>query len=418
MPNLWQDAHTLRYRLAVAMVSLLLYSASYVFALDYNDIRELVRNQVPDEAIINVVLQSDSLEISDQEADELRSLGASQRLIDILVITPFDFEDVRQLLINRVPEQAIMNVVRQSRVIPLTTDEIGELRVMGASEELIAFLIVRARELSPDVYERIGDGTGTVLTLDDLQNGSGYYVNDSGVVVYSNPEVVVSPPTIIYQDSEPYYYPDYHDSYYNYSPFGGFYYYSRGRDRGRRPSPPPPPRERPSPPPRPPAGGRPPEVKPQPPKGYAVPPPKGPSDNGRPRPPAVRPPPQGGNKPTPPPAGNRPPPGEGRPRPPAGGNRPPARPPSPPPAGKPEARPPRPEGGNRPAQKPPASRPPAQKPPASKPPAAKPPAAKPLAVKPERPARPNPPGRAEKQERPSRSPNKPGSGKRPIQEEP
>lgn len=356
MPNRQYRIHSFRHRLAIAVASLLLLSAGHLLGLDYNDIRELVRNQVPDDAIINVALQSDSLEISDEEADELRSLGASQRLIDVLVITPLDFEDVRQLLVNKVPEQAIINVVRQSRVTPLTSDKIGELRVHGASEELIAFLIVRARELSPDAYARVGDGTGTVLTLDDLQNSSGYYVNDSGVVVYSNPEVVVSPPTVIYQESEPYYYPDYHDSYYNYSPFGGFYYYSRGRDRGRRPPPPPP--ERPSRPPRPPSGGKPPEMKPQPPKGQIAPPPKGPPDNGKPRPPAVRPPPQGGNKPTPPPAGNRPPPTAGRPQPPAGGNRPPpARPPSSPPAAKPEARPPRPDAGSRPVQKTPPSRP-------------------------------------------------------------
>lgn len=386
------------FLLTLLLVALAMGKAS---ALDYNDIRELMRNKVPEEVIINVVLQGDPLDVSIQQIQELRAMGASQRLVDLLMESYLDLDDVKQLLVNKVPERAIINVVRQSKVAPFRDEELEQLRAFGATEALLGALLSATQALDAETYARVGDGTGTVLTTDDLNPGSPYYVEGSGVTVYSSPEVVVTPPTVIYENN---YYTDYPDGYYNYLPLGGYYYYSRGSQRDRR-HPPPPPREEP-----PPSRPRPPSAnKPKPPvevQQHHKLPTTLPS-NPPPRPPAVRPTPE--NKPPPstggrpvPPAGQRPSPGINRPPPPSSG----ARPPSsggrlPPPAVKPETKPSRPQAGNRPSSRPSENRP--------------------TTVKPEKPDRSKPPSLPEKPSRPSRSPGKSeGRGKQmpPPKEEP
>jgi hypothetical protein len=50
-------------------------------ALDFNDVKNLIGNQVAETVIQNMVGQDSSLVITDSQANELRSLGASETLV-------------------------------------------------------------------------------------------------------------------------------------------------------------------------------------------------------------------------------------------------------------------------------------------------------------------------------------------------
>lgn len=57
-------------------------------ALDVNDVRNLIKNKVPEDAIINMVKNEGTIYITPEEAKEFRSLGASDKLITALRPTP------------------------------------------------------------------------------------------------------------------------------------------------------------------------------------------------------------------------------------------------------------------------------------------------------------------------------------------
>lgn len=281
----------------------------------------------------------------------IRGITGAKRFFSALLLTMFvsvsafamDYEDIKELIRHKVPEQSIINVVRQGVDFVLTGEQADELRYVGASEELIAALTLAGAELNNADAYAIGDGTGDFMTLGDLdpnstvlsvppasgdqdviydENGKAYYLDPATGVYYENPPyaspsyepqpgiVIDSSPTIIYDSSYyDYSYPTY-DSY----NWGGFYW-SNDRHRPRPPS----------------------------------------------RPPAHRPPPSRPGRPHGPPPAGRPPGG----RPPAGR----------PPSGKPP-------GGRPPAGKPPGGRPPAGKPPGGRPPGGRPPGGKPPKIRP------------------------------------
>ena len=59
-----------------------------VRALDSNDVKNLIRNQVPEETIINIVKADGTIFVTLEEADEFRALGASESLVTTLRPTP------------------------------------------------------------------------------------------------------------------------------------------------------------------------------------------------------------------------------------------------------------------------------------------------------------------------------------------
>lgn len=50
-------------------------------ALDFNDVRNLIKNQVAENTIISVAQQDPNLSITSAQADELRGMGASENLV-------------------------------------------------------------------------------------------------------------------------------------------------------------------------------------------------------------------------------------------------------------------------------------------------------------------------------------------------
>lgn len=66
---------------ALVLAATVVVAVSSVSALDFNDIRNLIANQVSETVIQNMVRQDASLAITDSQANELRGLGASESLV-------------------------------------------------------------------------------------------------------------------------------------------------------------------------------------------------------------------------------------------------------------------------------------------------------------------------------------------------
>ncbi|MCD7897853.1 MAG: hypothetical protein LUG50_14455 [Planctomycetaceae bacterium] len=66
---------------AVAAATALFFTVAGAQALDYNDLRNLVSNNVSDSVILNMVQQDSNLAITVEEANELRRLGASESVV-------------------------------------------------------------------------------------------------------------------------------------------------------------------------------------------------------------------------------------------------------------------------------------------------------------------------------------------------
>lgn len=67
--------------LALVVAATVLVAVSTASALDFNDIKNLIANQVSESVIQNMVRQDTSLAITDGQANELRGLGASESLV-------------------------------------------------------------------------------------------------------------------------------------------------------------------------------------------------------------------------------------------------------------------------------------------------------------------------------------------------
>lgn len=70
-----------RGTVGLVVAAVVVMAASAASALDYNDIKNLIANNVSETVIANMVGQDASLAITPGQADELRSLGASETLV-------------------------------------------------------------------------------------------------------------------------------------------------------------------------------------------------------------------------------------------------------------------------------------------------------------------------------------------------
>lgn len=197
-----------------------------------------------------------------------------------------DYSDVKNLMQNQVSESVVINMVQQSGPIAVTSEQLDELRLMGASETLIAALqstgaaaastppgvtityVEPPEDPSPTSYVE----PSTVVQPSTTAGTATYYdpgvsFTESGVTYYYDPStgtyIAGSPsPTVIYEsptyvEVPTYAYPSY--PYYNYGPSWGFSINLGGRDRPHyRPGRPPGGGHRPPPH----VGGRPPGGRP------------------------------------------------------------------------------------------------------------------------------------------------------------
>lgn len=66
---------------AAAIAAIVLSSGAAAFALDIADVKALVRNNVDEDVIVSMMLESGSLSATERDVSELRSLGASETLV-------------------------------------------------------------------------------------------------------------------------------------------------------------------------------------------------------------------------------------------------------------------------------------------------------------------------------------------------
>lgn len=150
-----------------------------------------------------------------------------------------DYNDVRNLVSNKVSEQVILNMLQQSNPVAVTNDQANELRRMGASETLIAGLrsmggtTTAAATPAPQNWSYVeSDGSGSVPSTVVVQPSTSpqvvqtypstttyvdpnvtYYDTSGSVIVTSPPTVVYETPTYVevptYTTYPYYYYPSY-----------------------------------------------------------------------------------------------------------------------------------------------------------------------------------------------------------------
>lgn len=120
-----------------------------------------------------------------------------------------DYNDVSNLLQNNVSQDVIANMVRQSGGIAITADQETQLRGQGATETLLATM--RGTSASDSITYVNSDGTTyTVPSGSTTSSSTTTYVDPSSTTYYypSSP-VVTSPPTVVYETSPTYVYPGY-----------------------------------------------------------------------------------------------------------------------------------------------------------------------------------------------------------------
>lgn len=176
-----------------------------------------------------------------------------------------DYNDVKNLLVNQVPEQTIVNMLRQSGTMTITESQAAELRSMGATESLLAAMPRRTETTTAAPQEQWSyvDSDGTVYSSEQapptivaepsiaspgkviesypsttyMDPNVTYYDSDGSVIVTSPPTVVYESPT--YVEVPTYVYPEH---YYPSSPswsfsfgFGNSHRYRGGRPYHGRP---------------------------------------------------------------------------------------------------------------------------------------------------------------------------------------
>lgn len=172
-----------------------------------------------------------------------------------------DYNDVRNLVSNKVSEQVILNMLQQSNPVAVTTDQANELRRMGASETLIAGLRNMggttgvATTPAPQSWSYVeSDGSDTIPSTVVVQPSTSpqvvqtypstttyvdpnvtYYDTSGNVIVTAPPTVVYETPTYVEVPSYPYYYyPSYPYRYRSGSSWSfSFGFGGGGRDYGR-----------------------------------------------------------------------------------------------------------------------------------------------------------------------------------------
>lgn len=101
--------------------------------------------------------------------------------------TALDLNDVKNLVRNNVDEAVVIGMVQQGGSFSVSTDDLAELRGMGASETLISSLLTAPSTTGEYILQ---DGT-TVAVPQTTPPPTVYYE--------APPGVVTQPPTIVYQ---------------------------------------------------------------------------------------------------------------------------------------------------------------------------------------------------------------------------
>ncbi len=124
-----------------------------------------------------------------------------------------DFTDVKNLIKNGVAESVIINMTSQDSSLAITADQANELRLLGASESLVAS-IRRTLVAEPSATGgTFADGSSYVIdesaaprttvvqpqTVVTSPGTTTYYDPSTGTYYQSAPPVVVSPPTVVYE---------------------------------------------------------------------------------------------------------------------------------------------------------------------------------------------------------------------------
>lgn len=116
-----------------------------------------------------------------------------------------DISDVKNLVRSQVSEDVIINMVRQSTPVAMSDADANELRGMGASENLIG--IVRNSYTGGPVYSQqpgeyvMSDGSTTpIYPSTAAPSGTVTYVDPGSGVTYVEPNVYyTTPPTVVYE---------------------------------------------------------------------------------------------------------------------------------------------------------------------------------------------------------------------------
>lgn len=152
-----------------------------------------------------------------------------------------DVNDVKNMVRSRVAEEVIINMVRQSTPIAMSDADANELRSLGASENLVG--IVRDSYTGGPVYAEnpgeyiMSDGSTAPIYSPGATSGTVTYVDPSSGVVYADPNVYyTTPPTVVYEAptvvTPTYVYPSY--PYYGSGSSWGFSIGFGGSDRRYR----------------------------------------------------------------------------------------------------------------------------------------------------------------------------------------
>lgn len=192
---------TSRLRLAVLGVGVL-FAVSVVHALDYNDVKNLLRNQVAESVIINMAQQDATLAITNDQANELRAMGATEHLVSSI-----------RRAVSAPPPAVVSTPVPQGTVGYPTS----EGTYISANE----------------VYGGYEYPQGTTTYVDP----NVYYTPSYPVVVEQAPIIVEQAPTVIYE-TPTYVYPSSRPSWgFEINIGGGGRKHNRwgGRHGGRRP---------------------------------------------------------------------------------------------------------------------------------------------------------------------------------------
>lgn len=119
--------------------------------------------------------------------------GAAARALDIA--------DVKSLVRNQVDEEVIVNMVLEGGALPATTGDVAELRALGASETLISAVEAVSRGTSSPGEYILQDGA----TASVPQPGTVYY--EAPTVIETPPTVYYETPTYVYPYPYPYHHP-------------------------------------------------------------------------------------------------------------------------------------------------------------------------------------------------------------------
>lgn len=111
--------------LGLALAAAFFMSASAASALDFNDVKNLITNQVSESVIENMVRQDASLVITPAQADELRAIGASESLVAAIRRAPTvsGYADGSSYVVDETPRTVVTPSASKPQSFVATTGE-------------------------------------------------------------------------------------------------------------------------------------------------------------------------------------------------------------------------------------------------------------------------------------------------------